>query len=166
MRGFIKSGNLALMGMVIICVLCASGCIEMTMKTRIQGNGSCSESVQLSTNAMFAEGIKSELEKKDLAREGYKVDTKTEGEKVHVILSRDYKSVEDMYKQKRLDPMSGVNDDHKGKGGSDARKPAGELKVEDLFFVKTMTFKETMPGTGKKQESSTGKDKQMEEMQR
>jgi len=158
-------GSLVLVSIAFLWALCAGGCIEMTMKTRIHANGSCSEAIQLSTNAMFAEGIKSELDKKDLAKEGYRVETKTEGEKVLVVLSRDYKSVEDMYTQKRLDPVSGVNEDDRSAGKGDGRKPTGELKVEDFVFVKTMTFRETMPGTGKNT-GPKGKDRQMEEMQR
>jgi hypothetical protein len=163
MKGFIKRGNLVLMGVVLFWVLCTAGCIEMTMKTKIFPDGRCTESIQLSTNAMFAEGIKTELEKKNLAREGYKVETTTQGDIVHVNLTRDYKSVQDMTTQKRLDPTSGMKDE----GKSEERKPQDELKVEDLFFIKTMTFKETMPGAGKKEKKDLqGKDKQMDEMQR
>ncbi|MDQ7824165.1 MAG: hypothetical protein RDV48_15290 [Candidatus Eremiobacteraeota bacterium] len=156
-----RKGKLAkpllLCSMLCICALWVSGCIEISLKTKIEPNGKCTENIQISTSAMFADGIKTELKKKDFAKEGYQVETKTDGDKVNIIFSRQFNSIAEMYSAKRLDPVSGVE------GGKDESKAIGEFKVQDLFFVKTMTFKETTP----KVESKTPKDdkeKQMEEM--
>jgi len=143
---------------LVVIGLCCCGCIEMSLKTKIEANGKCHESIQISTNAMFAEGIKSELKNKDIAKQGYNVETKSEGEKVHIIFSKDYPSVDEMYKAKRLDPVSNVE----GGGGGSESKAKGEYKVKDYFFIKEMSFKEVTP----KVEKPAGKpeDKQNDEM--
>ena len=78
LKGFERA---MLLSIALVMLLFCSGCIEMTMKTRIMADGRCSEAMIITTSAMFAEGIKSELEKKDLSKEGYKVDQQIEGDK-------------------------------------------------------------------------------------
>ncbi|GEM_PF-1947607 len=154
---FFGYGKRLAVTLVVIGLWCC-GCIEMSLKTRIEANGKCQESIQISTNAMFAEGIKSELKNKDLSKQGYKVETKSEGEKVHIVFSKEYASVDEMYKSKRLDPVSNVE----GEGGNSESKAKGEYKVKDYIFVKEMNFKEITP----KVEKPAGKpeDKQNDEM--
>ena len=73
--------------------------------------------------------------------------------------SRDFKSVADMYSARQIDPVSGI------KGEQSSQKPRGDLKIEDLFFIKTMTFREIMPKIDKGQKKAGNGDKQMDEMQ-
>jgi hypothetical protein len=152
------SHGVRLLAVLVVLGLWCCGCIEMSLKTKIEANGKCQESIQITTNAMFAEGIKSELKNKDLGKQGYKVETKSEGEKVHIIFSKDYASVDEMYKSKRLDPVSNVE----GGDASNESKAKGEYKVKDYFFIKQMSFKEVTPKVDKP--GGKPEDKQNDEM--
>lgn len=153
--------GLAYFTLIFFLGLWLGGCIELTQKTKIENDGRCSEIIQITTNAMFAEGLKNEMKTGDIEKKGYRVETKTDGDKVHIFFVRDFKNVPEMYKAQRFDPMSGMED----KGSSPRPEVKGELKIQDLIFVKTMSFKETTPSkaevTGK---SQSPEDKKMDEM--
>lgn len=130
---------LILLMLLTVAGLSFTGCVEMSLNTKIKSNGSCRESFQVSASSIFAEGVKGEIEKQDLKKDGYAIDTKTEGDKFIVTISRDFSSVADMYAAKRINPISSITGSN---NGSDIKY---EYKVDDLFFVRTITFKEMTP---------------------
>jgi hypothetical protein len=155
-------GRSVIFFMLLLVAAWIQGCIEMSIRTKIEPSGKCTESYQITTNPMFAEGLKSELKKKEIDKQGYKVETRTEGEKVHLIYSKDFASVQEMYNSRRFDPIEGMED---GKGSESRAK--GDYKVQDLVFVKTMTFREVIPKKEKpNMPATTPQDKQMEDMGR
>jgi hypothetical protein len=158
-RGFLR--NAIFLTLILISAWC-QGCIEMSIKTKIEPNGKCNESYQITTNPMFAEGLKSELKKKEIEKQGYKMETRTDGDKVHLIYSKDFASVQEMYATRRFDPIEGMEE-----GKENESRAKGEYKVQDLIFVKTMTFTEVIPKKETKNKpASTPQDKQMEDMGR